>query len=341
MPREFTVSVDCAMSAASMWSLRSDTGFDDYFARLDKQVYSLSKNERTKDSDGLCRVDREFALCFDENPLPKYLRALVPKGVDTDTPFRVVCNFCPDRWDAGHPYEYTTIFPILSDRISVKGKQWLVERSPSACRLCARVTISVVLGPLSWSCEKAIESSMRCMLPPSPPPAFASVDAPSAFRCMLACTRSCDHARRLSMRLQRGLSVHASACGGLRVIAAPKGGRPAAIGTVVCTGDVERGPRPSRDECSRDRWCARRARRHDGSRERGASYLRGAPLGDSLGMGAEGHAPERDAPARPRPSSTRRRVDRQAGGGSGGRGALPCTERDHQTRRGCARCGAL
>ena len=100
--REFTISLPCPMAAEEFWALRSDTGFDDYFAALDRQQFQCLKNDVHSGADGHQRIYREFKLCALDNPIPKALRGLLPKGVDS-TSLRVNCSFATERFDEAHP----------------------------------------------------------------------------------------------------------------------------------------------------------------------------------------------------------------------------------------------
>ena len=103
MVREFTVVMPCNMAADEFWALRSDTGFDDFFAKLDKQTFTCFKNEAfTK--DGQSHIKREFKLSASENPVPKALRGFLPKGIE-DFSLRVNCSFATDVFDEAHPCE--------------------------------------------------------------------------------------------------------------------------------------------------------------------------------------------------------------------------------------------
>ena len=62
MVREFSLGLECAMSAADFWALRSDTGFDDFFAKIDKQVFKLIQNDLQHDEKGRPFINRQLKL---------------------------------------------------------------------------------------------------------------------------------------------------------------------------------------------------------------------------------------------------------------------------------------
>jgi hypothetical protein len=163
MVRVFEVRHDCNMAAGAFWKLRGDTGFDDYYAKLDKQAFTLLANESKLDSDGQPCSHREFKLVMEENPVPRALRPMMPNNLVVDEfAFRVKCKFYHDRWDESHPYSYTTILPVMTDRVLVTGIQWCESITPNTCQLRARVTVTVLMGPVSWGVERSIEAEMRC-----------------------------------------------------------------------------------------------------------------------------------------------------------------------------------
>ena len=142
MVRELSIASYCEVSATDFWSLRSDRGYDEWFAELDGQVSRLVNNEQTKTDEGLDYVQRLVKLEFKQNPMPHFLRKQF--GLH-EFAFHVTSSFYKDAFDEEHPYTYSTEFPILTDRISVEGVQWLQEISDTRCRLQARVRIHVQL----------------------------------------------------------------------------------------------------------------------------------------------------------------------------------------------------
>ena len=89
MVKELSFVLPCAMPAEDFWSLRSDTGFDEYFCRQDGQIYELLHNSVSRDATGHDCISREYKLSVRDNPVPKFARGALPK-VD-DFAFRVKC----------------------------------------------------------------------------------------------------------------------------------------------------------------------------------------------------------------------------------------------------------
>ena len=79
-----------------------------------------------------------------ENPVPKSVRSMVGSGDDFS--YRVHYRFHRDAFDEAHPFRYTTEFPVLSERIKVEGRQWLVPISPTACTFRAVVHLSILIS---------------------------------------------------------------------------------------------------------------------------------------------------------------------------------------------------
>mgnify|MGYP006145746489 CR=1 FL=1 len=161
MVRAFEIDNDCEMSAELFWSLRGDTNFDAFYARLDKQWYTLQEEDASEGKDGKI-ISRDFKLVMEDNPVPRPLRPLLPKNlVVKEFAFRVKCKFHTDHFDEAHPYEYTTILPVMTERVLVDGIQWAEPVTATMCRLRARINVTVHLGPLSAALERTIESEMR------------------------------------------------------------------------------------------------------------------------------------------------------------------------------------
>ena len=139
-----------------------DPGFDDFYAQMDRQTYELEQDDECTDENGQRYVDRVVRLCFQESPIPRVLRSLVPREPDRDAAFRVTSSFHPDMWDEAHPYRYTTHFPApFNERVRVQGLQWCVPTSEETCDIHARLTITVTAGALSGFAERSIEAGLK------------------------------------------------------------------------------------------------------------------------------------------------------------------------------------
>ena len=104
MVRVVEVSKPCGLSADKFWALRSDTRFDDWFCRRDKQIFDLEKNERSVAADGVASIDRAFRMYMQEDQVPKALKTVVPKDAANKFYVKVVASFSPDRFDEQRPY---------------------------------------------------------------------------------------------------------------------------------------------------------------------------------------------------------------------------------------------
>ena len=153
--REFdVVTPPFAMSAADLWTLRMDLGWDEYFAELDGQTLALVSLDEGAESS----CARVLELTYIKNPLPEWLQRTAGQE---KLSFSLQQSFTKDAWDPAHPYEYTTVFPFLKDRISVGGRQWVEELGPHRCRLHARVTVSVRVPAVGATVERGIEKGVR------------------------------------------------------------------------------------------------------------------------------------------------------------------------------------
>ena len=91
--------------------------------------------------------------------MPKSVRSMVGSGDDFS--YRVHYRFHRDAFDEAHPFRYTTEFPVLSERIKVEGRQWLVPISPRACTFRAVIQLSILVSGVGGAAERAVEKSMR------------------------------------------------------------------------------------------------------------------------------------------------------------------------------------
>ena len=159
MPREISIEMPFAMGAATFWALRMDRNFDVFCAHHDKMNYHPESNEMTVDGEGLVYVQQRNRLQMKENPVPKSVRGMVGSGDDFSD--RVHYRFHRDAYDEAHPFRYTTEFPVLSDRIKVEGRQWLVPISDTACTFRAVIQLSILISGVGGAAERAVEKNMR------------------------------------------------------------------------------------------------------------------------------------------------------------------------------------
>ena len=140
--REFTFEVPCEQSAATFWALRSDVGFDRWFAALDRQDISVLGNEESTGADGLVSTRRLQKLSFRTNPIPKPFRRLAGLRTDETFAFHVKSSFWTTVFDEQHPYVFQTTFPgILASRVVVCGRQWCVPVTENSCKLMGFVQV--------------------------------------------------------------------------------------------------------------------------------------------------------------------------------------------------------
>ena len=159
MPREIVIRSACGMSAANFWSLRSDTGFDDWFCKQDKQIFDLVKNTPFVGANGASSIDRVFHMYMQEEHVPKAIRAMLPAANKFFV--KVIAQFSTHLFDEKHPYTYTAIYPIFTERIHVHGRQWAEPLSDKSCRLHARIQVKVDIALVGGAVERWIEQLVR------------------------------------------------------------------------------------------------------------------------------------------------------------------------------------
>ena len=96
--REFdVVTPPFAMSAADLWTLRMDLGWDEYFAELDGQTLALVSLDEGAESS----CARVLELTYIKNPLPEWLQRTAGQE---KLSFSLQQSFTKDAWDPAHPY---------------------------------------------------------------------------------------------------------------------------------------------------------------------------------------------------------------------------------------------
>ena len=159
MPREIALTLECPLSAEGFWALRMDRGFDDYCARLDSQLCISEPDAVVTDAEGLVFIERLCLLQMKQNPIPPSVRRMI--GSPDEFAYRVTCAFHRDRFDADHPYCYSTQFPVMTSRIKVEGKQWLEPVSATACKIHVSAKLSILISGVGGAAERGVEKSMR------------------------------------------------------------------------------------------------------------------------------------------------------------------------------------
>ena len=156
--RSFTMEVACAMGAAEFWQLKYDFEMERAAARAGGRVLNLKSETRGTDADDNVTVTRVVDCTFSENPVPPALRKMVDSS-KADSEVNV--HWRPHVWDASHPCHTVIRLPHFEKIISISSKQWLLERTASACTICARVHIDCRAMGVGGLVESAIEKDMR------------------------------------------------------------------------------------------------------------------------------------------------------------------------------------
>ena len=152
--REIVIEMPFPMSAEAFWALRMDRSFDEYCARLDKQVFHPEADNLSEDSEGLVFVQQRCRLQMKENPVPKSVRGMLGSGDDFS--YRVHYSFHRDRstaykcpWlAAAHAAAHRSGSPPALSRAALwaRGAAWLPKRGVGVALLPARVADAAAVG---------------------------------------------------------------------------------------------------------------------------------------------------------------------------------------------------
>ena len=148
MPRTMKASYVCKMSAEEFWALRMDLGFDQFQADERNGGFKVLENDVV---DG--RVSRTTVLTFKENPIPQRFRSYL--GAD-EFSFKVRAKWHETKYDEKNRMSYTSEPPVMKDKITVSGEQWVEPISDMQCRVVQTASIGVAIFGLGSSVEDSL-----------------------------------------------------------------------------------------------------------------------------------------------------------------------------------------
>ena len=148
MPRTMKASYVCKMSAEEFWALRMDLGFDQFQADERNGGFKVLENDVV---DG--RVSRTTVLTFKENPIPQRFRSYL--GAD-EFSFKVRAKWHETKYDEKNRMSYTSEPPVMKDKITVSGEQWVEPISDTQCRVVQTASIGVAIFGLGSSVEDSL-----------------------------------------------------------------------------------------------------------------------------------------------------------------------------------------
>lgn len=138
----------CKMSAEEFWALRMDLGFDQFQADERNGGFKVLENVVV---DG--RVSRTTVLTFKENPIPPRFRSYL--GAD-EFSFKVRAKWHETMYDEKNRMSYTSEPPVMKDKITVSGEQWVEPISDMQCRVVQTASIGVAIFGLGSSVEDSL-----------------------------------------------------------------------------------------------------------------------------------------------------------------------------------------
>ena len=168
--RTFTLDLSCAMGAAELWEFKHDFELERAAALSKGRVLELKGETRGLDVDNNVTVTRTFRCTFSTNPIPPSLRRIVDSSkVDSE----VEVHWRPHAWDASHPCHTVIRMLHFEKMVDISSTQWLIERTASACTICARVHVDCRAIGVGGIVESAIENAIRKALEAFPMRAVA------------------------------------------------------------------------------------------------------------------------------------------------------------------------
>ena len=115
------VVVDCSLTPIEYWSLRDDERYHDFLQSAVDPPVTASVISREEDEDGL--ITRVAEVTPVKNPIPYSLRSML--GCRNGFTFRITEKWRRDKFDGDHPMTFVTEPPVMRERISVSGSQWV------------------------------------------------------------------------------------------------------------------------------------------------------------------------------------------------------------------------
>ena len=110
----------CSLTPLEYWSMRDDYKYHAYLSQTADPPVNHEILSQTEE-DGY--VTRETTVTPVTNPIPYSLRGML--GCRNGFTFKIKESWWRDQFDADHPMMFTTEPPVMKDRISVTGKQWV------------------------------------------------------------------------------------------------------------------------------------------------------------------------------------------------------------------------
>ena len=156
--KDLVFNARCPLKPQQLWHLKSERAFDDFNASYDKRRVNLDFEEEFKDKDGQRKTKTTMSSILLENPVPLALRGVVDGNLIAPV---ITSEWWLDQWDEQHACVFSVETPAFSDKVSVHGKQWLLDDSNGGCLVCTRVKIDCRVPGIGPIVERIIESGMR------------------------------------------------------------------------------------------------------------------------------------------------------------------------------------
>jgi len=156
--KDLVLNAPCPLKPQQLWHLKSERAFDDFNASYDKRRVNLDFEEVFEDTDGERKTKTTMSSILLENPVPLALRGVVDGNLIAPV---ITSEWWLDHWDEKHACLFSVETPAFSDKISVHGKQWLLDDSNGGCLVCTRVKIDCRVPGIGSIVERIIESGMR------------------------------------------------------------------------------------------------------------------------------------------------------------------------------------
>ena len=142
---------DCALTPAAYWALRDDIRYCQYVASAgDPPTTSLELS--CTEADGV--VTRISAITAVKNPIPYALRGML--GCKQGFTFKITETWQRGAWDADRSMTFSTEPPVMADRISVYGAQWVEALPGGGSRLWFDLTVDCAVKGVGAAVARGI-----------------------------------------------------------------------------------------------------------------------------------------------------------------------------------------
>ena len=155
--KDLVFNARCPLKPQQLWHLKSERAFHDFNASYDKCRVNLDFEEVFEDKNGHRKTKTTMSSILLANPVPLAMQGVVDGNLITPV---ITSEWWLDHWDEEHACIFSVQTPSFSDKISIHGKQWLLDDSNGSCLVCTRVKVDCRVPGIGPVIERIIEAGM-------------------------------------------------------------------------------------------------------------------------------------------------------------------------------------